>query len=138
LKIEKIKDIVFKPEESLRFEGNTGPYLLYTYARARSILRKAKYKPKKLQIKEINDSEKALVSKISSFPEVVAKSYEQLAPNLIANYAYELAQKFNEFYHSNKVIDSDNETLRLALVDASSQVLKNALNLLSITPLESM
>lgn len=138
LKNYRANDTVFDIEKFLKFEGNTGPYLMYTYARAKSILRKAKYKFKKPRIKEINDSEKALISKLSLFPGVVSKSYEQFAPSLIANYTYELAQKFNEFYHSNKVISSDNEAFRLVLVGASSQVLKNALDLLAIQPLERM
>tara|TARA_Y100000310_G_scaffold345677_1_gene468171 strand:+ start:2256 stop:3932 length:1677 start_codon:yes stop_codon:yes gene_type:complete len=138
LKIEKIKDMVFKPEESISFEGNTGPYLLYTYARARSILRKAKYKPKKFTIPTLSTSEKELVLLLDSFPEIVQKSYNDLAPNLIANSSYELAKKFNEFYHQEKVIGSDQETFRLALVDAFSQVLKNSLKLLNINVIEKM
>jgi arginyl-tRNA synthetase len=139
LKVERGKDMMFKPEESINFEGNTGPYLLYTYARAKSILRKANYKKKpKLKIPELEPSEKVLLTQLALFPEIVTKAYESLAPNLVANYAYQLAQSFNEFYHANKVIGSEKVDFRLALVDASSQVLKNSLNILAIETLENM
>ncbi len=140
LKVDKNKEIVFKPEESISFEGNTGPYLLYTYARARSILRKAKYKKSKKSIKipALNDSEKSLISQLSNFPEMAKEAYLSLSPNLIANYSFQLAQIFNEFYHSNPVIGSENEPFLLSLVDSFSQVLKNSLKLLSIETLEEM
>ena len=138
LKQDTNKVIVFDKKEALRFEGDTGPYLLYTYARARRILRKAKKAKKDIKIKEINEHEKALVTELSNFPEVVKHSYEQLSPNLIANYAYQLAQVFNEFYHNSKVIGSEEEGFRLALVDATSQVIKNALYLLGIPILDEM
>jgi arginyl-tRNA synthetase len=139
LKVEKIKDIVFKPEESIKFEGDTGPYLLYTYARARSILRKAKYKQKKLSgMSSINEQEKQIILLLSKFQDIIKSASSQLAPNLIAHYAYHLSQSFNEFYHSNKVIGSDNEKFRLALTDAISQIIKNSLHLLGINTIEKM
>lgn len=138
LKQDTNKTITFDKEEATRFEGNTGPYLLYTYARARSILRKAGYKSSKIRPKEVNDKEKQLVLELSKFPETVRNAYENLAPNVIANYAYQLAQSFNEFYHASPVIGSGNERFRLALVDSFSQTLKNALTLLGIQTLEKM
>ncbi len=139
LKVDKGRDVTFKPEESIKFEGDTGPYLLYSYARARSILSKAKYKPsKKISPNNIVGSEKRLISYLSKFPQVVASAYESLSPNLIANYAYELSQKFNEFYHEQQVIGSEEESFRLALVDSLSQTLKNSLSLLGISVLEKM
>jgi arginyl-tRNA synthetase len=129
--------IVFNKEEALNFEGNTGPYLLYSYARAKSILRKAKIKPKVEKV-ELSVIEKQLISKISNFPEVVSHAYSQLSPNLIANYSFELCQLFNEFYHSSQVIGSEQESFRLSLVSCFSQVLKNALNLLAIEVIEKM
>jgi arginyl-tRNA synthetase len=131
--------IIFDKEQALRFEGNTGPYLLYSYARAKSILRKANKKlPAKLSFPELSDKEKILVSKFAQFPEVVRNAYNSLAPNLIANYAFELAQLFNEFYHAEQVIGSDKEIFRLVLVESFAQVLANALYLLGITPIENM
>jgi arginyl-tRNA synthetase len=139
LKQDTNKNIIFIKEESLSFEGNTGPYLLYTYARAKSILRKAKYKTKSgLKIKKLDDAEKNLIFNLSVFPDIVMKAYNGLSPNLIANYAYQISQSFNEFYHSSQVIGSENEGFRLALVDAFSQTLKNALDLLGISAIEKM
>lgn len=139
LKQDIAKIIVFNKEEALSFEGNTGPYLLYTYARARSILRKAAHNSKnKYKINEISEKEKQLISKLSAFPEIVSNARRSLAPNLIANYSYELAQCFNEFYHAEKVIGSEDESFKLPLVNAFSQVLKNSLNLLGIDTLEQM
>src|SRR3989344_606520 len=138
LKQDVSKNFIFNKDEAMKFEGNTGPYLLYTYARAKSILRKAKSKKFKLEIPKLDETEKKLISQLSSFPEIVNKVQESFAPNLIANYAYVLAQSFNEFYHSHQVIGSENENFLLALVETSSQVLKNALNLLGIEVLEKM
>ncbi len=138
LKNHRINDILFDIEKFISFEGDTGPYLLYTYARAKSILRKAKHQAKKLSIPDLNDSEKELVSHLARFSQVVANAYSSLAPNVIATYAFQLAQSFNEFYHKNKVIGSESEKFRLTLVDASAQVLKNALSLLGIKVLERM
>ena len=138
IKQDMDKIIVFDKEESLRFEGNTGPYLLYTYARAKSILKKANNSKSPLNKISLSEKEKALIKKLSSFPDILAHAYRNLSPNLIANYAYELSQEFNEFYHAEKVIGSENESFLLSLVKAFSQVLKNALNLLGIQTLEEM
>ncbi len=138
LKQDVNKAIVFNKKEALQFEGNTGPYLLYTYARAKSILKKAKSKEKKLVFGDIDEKERNLISKLALFPEIALSSYNNLAPNVIANYCYELAQIFNEFYHSEKVIGSTNEIFRLSLVECSAQVLKNGLSLLGINVIEKM
>ena len=138
LKNHRSSDIVFDIERFLSFEGNTGPYLLYTYARAKSILKKAKSKSKKHIINEISEKEKNIISKLADFSRVVESAYNNLAPNIIANYVYELAQIFNEFYHSEKVIGSEKEPFRLSLVEAASQVIKNALSLLGIQIIERM
>ena len=135
----RTNDVIFNINKFLSFEGNTGPYLLYTYARARNILRKANYKGMSgISIKEPSNLEKDLVFQLAAFPEVVEKARESLASNLIANYSFQIAQKFNEFYHDAKVIGSKEEGFRLALVDAFSQVLKNSLFLLGIQTIEKM
>lgn len=136
LKQDTNKNFIFNKEESMKFEGDTGPYLLYSYARAKSILKKSS--TGKYKIPKLEESEKKLILELSKFPEVVKKSYENLAPNNIANYAFELAQTFNEFYHSTKVVGSENEKFRLALVASFAQILKNSLNLLGIETLEEM
>jgi arginyl-tRNA synthetase len=138
LKTDSKKNMVFDPKKSISFEGDTGPYIQYSYARASSILKKAKAKgilptPKKLEKKEVE-----IVKKLSTYPEIMNKSANELNPSLIANYAYELAQIFNEFYHDCPVIRSDNELFRLKIVEAFRQVLKNALHTLGIDILEEM
>jgi arginyl-tRNA synthetase len=139
LKNYRINDMIFDIERFTSFEGDTGPYLLYAYARAKSILKKAKYnQKKKYLLHNLNDLEKNLVFQLSNFPNVIAESYKSLSPNLIANYAFQLSQSFNEFYHSNQVIGSEKEQFRLVLVDSFSQVLKNALSLLGISVIERM
>ena len=139
------RSIAFSLDEALNFEGDTGPYLLYSYARASSIIRKAKRKEKteKTELKEVNIEELdlkeiELVKKLSQFPEVVLSAYNNLNPSLIANYSYQLAQIFNEFYHSCPVMQSHQKEFRLALVESFRTVLKNSLWLLGIETIEEM
>jgi arginyl-tRNA synthetase len=138
LKNYRENDVIFELDKFLEFEGNTGPYLLYSYARASSILRKVKDKKVKLEIFDLSKEETALLTKLQNYPEVIKQAYSQLAPNLIANYAYELAQMFNEFYHAHPVIGSKEEAFRLKLIEAFRNVLKSALNLLGIQELDEM
>ena len=140
LKQHSNKNIIFKKEDALNFEGDTGPYLLYSYARASSILRKSKNKLNKnnFQIKNISEHELKLLKKLSQFPEIVLNSYNNLNPSLIANYSYQLTQIFNGFYHSCPVINSEQELFRLALVKSFRYVLKNSLKLLGIEIIEKM
>lgn len=138
LKIDIKKNTIFNPKESISFEGDTGPYLLYSYARASSILRKVKKSPIKSKTNNLSEDEFKLVKKFSQFPEVVTSAYKTYNPALVANYSYQLAQIFNEFYHSCPVINSENESFRLKLVDAFRVVLKNSLNLLGIETIERM
>src|SRR3989344_2568754 len=141
LKISPNKPINFNLEEALNFEGDTGPYLLYSYARASNILRKSKTKKqknKKFLVNELNENEVELVKKLSSFPEIVLNSHKTLNPAIIANYSYHLAQIFNEFYHSSKVINSENENFRLKIVESFRIVLKNSLKLLGIETIDRM
>ena len=137
LKNHRNQDIIFDIDRFLSFEGDTGPYLLYSYARANSILKKAKPK-NKFKIQQINKYEKKLITELKNFPEIIIHSYKTLSPNLIANYAFQLSQNFNEFYHNCKVIGSEEETFRLALVKCFLQTLKNALTLLGIKAIHQM
>lgn len=132
------KDIIFKKEDALSFEGNTGPYLLYTYARSNSILKKIKKTSLKFKIKNFEKIEIKLLKKMQNFPEIVLKSYNSLNPSLIANYSYELSKTFNEFYHACPVIGSENENFRIFLVKCFKQVLGNSLELLGIEALSEM
>jgi len=139
LKQDTNKNLIFDKKKTMKFEGDTGPYLLYSYARSQSILKKAAYKKqKKFKIKDINNFEKNLVSNLAIFPEVVRASFLGLAPNIIANYSYKLAKSFSEFYHNCKVIDSEKEQFRLKLVDSFSQTLKNSLYLIGIQVIPEM
>jgi arginyl-tRNA synthetase len=137
LKQDLNKVIIFNKNEAVRFEGDTGPYLLYSYARANSILGKSK-KPLKYSISKINDSERLLLNELSRFPDVVMDSCLNYEVSNIAHYSYNLCQIFNEFYHSCPVIGSDHEGFRLELVSSFVQVLGNALNLLGIPVLKEM
>ncbi len=137
IKNEPIKDVQFSWEQALSFEGNTGPYLQYSYARASSIIRKAKSKSKPI-VKNLQKEEILLLNKISKFPELVQQSAEKMNPALIANYSFELSQVFNEFYHSSKVIGSKEESFRLSLIEAFRTTLKNALHLIGIEVMDEM
>lgn len=138
LKVYLKNDVIFDLDKFLSFEGDTGPYLLYTYARASSILRKAKKTKQKLSINEINEKEFALVKKISEYPSVVEQARKSISPNLVAMYSFDLSKLFNEFYHENVVIGSKEEVFRLELIETFRTVLKKALELLGIETLEEM
>lgn len=141
LRNENNKNIIFDLDQALQFEGETGPYLQYSYARASSILRKSNKKPK-LTVPDnshkITSIELALVKKIAQFPKVVQDAERLLNPSIIANYSYQLAKLFNEFYHTNKVLGTDEEPYRLKLVDTFCTTLKNSLSLLGIDVLDEM
>ena len=138
LKVDIKKTVVFNPKESMKFEGNTGPYLQYSYARASSILKKAKNRKKNFNIEKLEQKEIDLIKKLSEFKETVSESCKNLNPSLIANYAYQLASIFNEFYHTCPVVGSENENFRLSLVETFRQILKSSLYLLGIEVLEKM
>ena len=133
------KQITFDPKKEIQFEGNTGPYIQYTYARLSSILSKArpsKFSPERLETRE----EQALISKLYQFPTMVEKSADEYKPSLITNYLLDLARLTNEFYHKNQILKAEKETkaARIALISATAQVIKNGLTLLGITTLKSM
>lgn len=136
-------DIIYDPEESVSLEGNSGPYLQYAHARARSIQRKTKDVSGEIpafagmtEIFEIG--ERSLALKITEYSEVFDKATIELAPHLIATYLYELAQVFNRFYEKNKVVGDPRQAIRLQLVELYANSLKNGLELLGITAPEKM
>jgi len=137
LKNNRNNNIVFDPKKFVSFEGDTGPYILYSYARASSIIKKSG-QPGKFVIDELENKELEIVQKILQFQDIVEKAFATRSPSLIANYCYDLSKLFNEFYHSCPVIGSDKEPFRLALVEAFRVVLKNALGLLGIETLLEM
>ena len=140
LKVSPEKNVTFEWEHALSFEGETAPYIQYAYARASSILKKGKVNLKAdlSLLKEKEEDE--LIKALSNFPEIISKATEELRPHLIANYAYSLAQQFNEYYHKHNILKADEKVkdARLLLISAVRQVLKNGLNLLGIDVLEKM
>ncbi len=129
-------DIVFDVQESVSLEGNSGPYIQYAYARARSILRKKS--AIKGEVGELEAGERSLVRKLSEYEEVLEHATEERLPHYICTYLYELAQAFNRFYENNRVIDNEREALRLKIIEAYTNVLKDGLETLGIPVIEKM
>lgn len=138
LKYSPERFVNFDWKSALAFEGETGPYMQYSYVRANSILKKAKSEGKITALKE--REELALVNKLAQFPEIVSNAAKQLSPHILANYLFILAQDFNLFYEKYPVLkaEKDIKENRLALVSAVAQVLKNGLNILNISAPERM
>ena len=136
-------DIIFKWDDALSFEGNTGPYLQYTYARLKSILRKAGSSTNLGvgHLSVVDDMERQLLAMALRFPEAIEDSLSDFLPNILANYIFELAQKANEFYHSHPVMQESDETkknTRLALIVGVATTIKNGLYLLGVDSPEEM
>ncbi len=136
-------DIIFDWDKILNLKGNSGPYLQYTFARCQSVLRKAEYKVKDEKIKSIdlNKEEEDILRIIYEFPEVIEEAAKNFSPNLICNFIFGLAQRYNLFYTLHPIIKAETPELkvfRLALTAAIAQVLKNALSLLGISAPEKM
>lgn len=132
-------DIIFDPSESVSIVGNSGPYLQYAHARARSILAKAvDAKDGETVDMGLQQDERSLVRKLTEFPETIAKATHELMPHHICTYLYELAQQFNRFYESNRVIGDEREALRLSLVSTYADTLQDGLKLLGIRAPERM
>ena len=129
-------DTVYDPIESVALEGNSGPYLQYAHARARSILAKAG--STEAELREIDTAERSLLRKITEFSEVVEKATNELMPHHICTYLYELAQAFNSFYEHNRVIGDERQATRLGLVTHYADTLKSGLSLLGIVAPERM
>ena len=138
----RIKDYVFDWDEVLNFDGETGPYVQYTYARAKSVLRKAGVEEiKPIDIEKItSDEEFILVKKLAEFEDVVVKAKEKYEPSLVTRHLTEIAKSFNKFYNSSKIMVEDEKLKeeRLALAYVTSIVIKTALSLLGIRTVEKM
>ncbi len=143
---DRTKNIVFNWNRVLAYDGDTAPYLQYTYVRCNSILEKAKKEYKitaqeKINFKLLeNKSEVKIIKDLSNFKDIIVKSAENYKPNIIANYLIDLAKDFNEFYNNIKVVtdDPDQTKAKIALVYCVSQVIKNGLNLLGIQTVNKM
>ena len=146
LKVDARKNMLFNPEESIDFNGNTGPFIQYTYARIRSILRKAQAEgieiPAELPVDtELSEKEISLIQHLNAFTAAVRQAGTDYNPSCIANYCYELVKEYNQFYHDFSVLkeeDQNKKLVRLALSAAVSQVVKNGLGLLGIEVPERM
>lgn len=136
LKVRIGGDVVFDVNDAASIEGNSGPYLQYAHARARSILSKSE--AKHLMPEAIEAGERPLVAKLTEYKEVVDRATQDLAPHLICTYLYELAQEFNRFYENNRVIADPREAQRLYLVDQYAAILRSGLELLGIHAPETM
>lgn len=140
LKVSPEKDIVFDWDKILDFEGDTGPYIQYAYTRCNSILKKAKKTKSKIKSIRLTEHERNLLKVLSRFPEVVVNSAKDMRPHNICNYANEVATKFNNFYQFCPVLKSEGneKKFRLALVQATKNVLENSLDLIGIRVPEKM
>jgi len=141
LKVDPKKRILFNPEESVDFQGNTGPFIQYTYARIQSILRKAGAQTEVSNLLELHPKEKELVKQLQLFPEAIQQAGVQYSPALIANYTYELVKSFNSFYQNVPILGADFEkekSFRIQLSRAVSDVIKTAFGLLGIDVPERM
>ena len=144
LKVDPRKNMTFNPRESIDFNGNTGPFIQYTYARIRSVLRRAAEAGfGKTGYADVvpNEKEIALVQRLSDFPSVVSEAGRTYSPALIANYTYDLVKEYNQFYHDCSILREENEgvrSLRLALSDATARTVKTAMGLLGINVPERM
>ena len=142
LKVDPKKKMLFNPAESIDFNGNTGPFIQYTYARIQSLLDKAGFETKELTDSYLpNDSEKDLIMLLSEFKDVVNKAAASLSPALVANYVYELVKGYNSFYQNNPILNQDNETakqFRLQLSELAGRTIKKGLSLLGIGTVNRM
>jgi len=141
LKVGRTTDTAFDFKTSLSFEGDSGPYLQYTYARCNSILRNAKLDKGVTMSYAINKDEEKILKHIYKFPEVVEMAGREYSPNLLCTFLFELAKRYNTFYARHSVLKANTEKqkdFRLLLTKAVAQTLKNGLLLLGIEPLEQM
>ena len=146
LKVDPRKNMTFNPQESIDFNGNTGPFIQYTYARIRSVLRKAQEQQVALPAQlpssiEISTKEEELIQSLYAFGEVVKEAAAQYSPALIANYVYDLVKEYNQFYHDYSILKEENvglKTFRLVLSANVGKVIRTAMGLLGINVPERM
>jgi arginyl-tRNA synthetase len=142
LKVDPKKNMMFNPKESIDFNGNTGPFLQYTYARIRSVIRKGGESDQKEASNAVpNAKESVLIRKIADYPSVVSEAGRTYSPALIANYCYDLAKEYNQFYHDYSILkeeDVPTRSLRLLLSSVVARTLKSGVSLLGIEMPERM
>ncbi|MEE6127826.1 arginine--tRNA ligase [Chryseobacterium arthrosphaerae] len=141
LKVDPKKKMLFNPAESIDFNGNTGPFIQYTYARIQSLLSKAGTLQTETADIELNQSEKELIMQLANFKTVVAKSAETLSPALVANYVYDLVKAYNSFYQNNPILNQEDENIkhfRLNISDLTAKTIRKSLELLGIGTVNRM
>ncbi|HIX54026.1 MAG TPA: arginine--tRNA ligase [Candidatus Sphingobacterium stercoripullorum] len=143
LKVEPKKRLLFNPEESIDFQGHTGPFIQYTHARICSILRKAHDKDFRsiATLESLNDSERELVQMLNNYPKVIEQAAQEMSPAHVANYVFELAKLYNKFYHEESILKAEDKNIkgfRLLLSKATAQIIKKAMSLLGIAVPERM
>ncbi|RCH55265.1 arginine--tRNA ligase [Mucilaginibacter hurinus] len=141
LKVDPKKRLLFDPNESVDFQGHTGPFIQYTHARIRSVLNRVDAENKRVEIVELAGVERDLIVVLNRFPEVIQEAAAGYTPAVIANYVYDLAKLFNKFYHEKSILQAEDETLkqfRLQLAAASAKVIKKGMGLLGIMVPERM
>ena len=142
LKVDPRKNMTFNPKESIDFNGNTGPFIQYTYARIRSVMRKdADFTPVDYSGVQPDEKETALIQQLAAFPSVVSEAGRSYSPAMIANYAYDLVKGYNAFYHDHQILhepDAAVRSLRLALSEQTARVVRTAMSLLGIKVPERM
>ena len=135
LKVDPKKKMLFNPEESIDFNGNTGPFIQYTFARIQSLLTKANFEIKATESIELSQSEKELIMQLANYKLVVARAAESLSPALVANYLYDLVKSYNSFYQNNPILiqeDANIKQYRLNLSDVTGKTIQKSLHLLGI------
>ena len=140
LKVSNEKNVIFDWESALNFEGDSAPYIQYAHARISSILKKINKVNEMVDFSLYNNDENILINKLADFPKKVEDSYKNYKPHLIANYVYEIANMFNEYYHKYPVLKADDDVkkARLLLIFSVKRVIANALYLLGIEAPEKM
>jgi len=141
LKVDPRKNMTFDPRESVDFNGNTGPFIQYTYARIQSVLRKAEGMEAQAGTTELNEKEISLIRMMHDYPEVIEESARMLNPSLVANYLYDLAKEFNQFYHDYSILSADHTdqvALRILMVEEIGRIIHSGMKLLGIEVPERM
>ena len=141
LKVDPKKNMTFDPRESVDFNGNTGPFIQYTYARIRSVLRKGGNKNRGTSQEVLNEKEIALIRIMYDYPDILTEAARTLNPSLLANFLYELAKEFNQFYHDHSVLSAETDgqvSQRLLLIESAGNIIESGMELLGIEVPERM
>tara|TARA_B000000475_G_C15903587_1_gene409591 strand:- start:469 stop:897 length:429 start_codon:yes stop_codon:yes gene_type:complete len=135
LKVDPKKRMMFDPKESIDFNGNTGPFIQYTFARIQSLIVKYNSEISDIKFVEINREEQTLIKQILDFPNAIQEAATNYSPAVIANYTYDLVKEYNSYYQNTTILGEENEEIKMFRVSLSfkiSEVVKNAMKLLGV------